>query len=268
MSTAEDRERRRSEQRRLVAELLPFRHNDELTFFDLSAGTGVAARAVLDRYPGAMAVLADYSPQMMAEGDRALGAYGGRYTYVEIDLANGPLPPEIPGELGAVITSICLHHFPDERKERLFEEVLARLIAGGWFLNFDPVTADDPVVRAAWQRANARLDPAAAARNAPRSPEEQLQLENHVRYMNSSQPAGSTAADRLRGDRHVLEAAGRCCLRRSPPAVVTLSVMDEHMVPAGVAWRAHRPLMCSHGFSVARLGPGWHPLIAIPLGWR
>ncbi len=78
---------------------------------------------------------------------------------------------------------LCVHHLPHPRKQPLFAEILARLSPGGWFLNFDPVTADDPVVEAAWERANDRQDPAAAAQRAHRSPEEQRRYENHVRYI-------------------------------------------------------------------------------------
>jgi tRNA (cmo5U34)-methyltransferase len=183
VSTAEDRERRRGEQRRLMAVLLPFADDDRYTFVDLGAGTGAAAQAVLDRYPGASAILADYSPQMMEEGKRALSAYQGRYTYVEFDLGGGPWPTEIPGEVAAVISSLCVHHLPDQRKQQLFGEILTHLAPGGWFLNFDPVTAEESAVEAAWQRANDREDPTSASKRHNRTPEEQLRYQNHVRYM-------------------------------------------------------------------------------------
>lgn len=183
ISTAGDRERRRTEQRRLMAELLPFADDDPFTVLDLGAGTGAAARTVLDRYPGATAILAEYSPQMIEQGTRALSAYRGRYRYVEFDLAAGPWPDDIPDEVDAVITSMCVHHLPDLRKQQLFGEVLLRLAPAGWFLNFDPVTAEDPLVEAVWERVEARLDPSAAARRHPRTPEEKQQHQNHVRYM-------------------------------------------------------------------------------------
>jgi SAM-dependent methyltransferase len=188
VSTAQDRERRRADQRRLIAELLPFADDEEFTFVDLGAGTGAAARVVLDRYQRASAVLADYSPQMIEEGDRSLHGYRGRYTYVEFDLGSGSWPPQIPVSAAAIISSLCVHHLPDQRKQELFGEILARLAPGGWYLNYDPVTSEDPVVEAAWQRANERLDPAAAAKRSHRSPEEQLRYENHVRYMSPLAP--------------------------------------------------------------------------------
>ena len=183
MSTADDRELRRAEQRRLLADLLQFDDDETFTFADLGAGTGAAARAVLDRYPGASAILADYSPQMMAEGKKALAPYEGRYRYVEFDLAHSEWPAEMPARLAATISSLSVHHLPDERKRQLFAEIRSRLAPGGWYLNYDAVAADDPAVEAVWQRANDRRDPASAHKRAHRTPEEQRHYENHVRYI-------------------------------------------------------------------------------------
>lgn len=183
-----DRERQRTEPRRLMADLLPFADDEAFTFIDLGAGTGAASRMILDRFPQARAVLAEYSPQMMAEGRRALADYGDRFTYVELDLAEGDWPPEIPAAVPAVISSLCVHHLPDRRKQELFGEIWQHLAPGGWYLNYDPVSTDDPVVDAAWLRAGDRRDPGAAASRQHRSPEEQRRHENHVRYMIPLQP--------------------------------------------------------------------------------
>lgn len=182
-STQADRERRRGEHRRLIADLLPFGDDEAFTFADLGAGTGAAARVVLDRYPGAQAVLADFSPQMMAEGQQELAAYTGRFRYVEFDLARDDWPAQIPDPVAAVVTSLAVHHLADPRKQWLFGEVLAHLAPGGWFLNFDPVAPADPLVKETWERAGDRRDPAAAEKRAHRTPEEQRRHENHVRHM-------------------------------------------------------------------------------------
>lgn len=183
VATAEERERRRAEHRRLMADLLPFGDDEAFTFVDLGAGTGAATRAVLDRFPRARAVLGEYSPQMTAEGRRALAEYHDRFTYVELDLSTGEWPPEMPAGVPAVISSLCVHHLPDERKGALFTEIWERLAPGGWYVNYDPVGTDDPVVEAAWLRAGDRQDPEAAAKRRHRTPEEQARYENHVRYI-------------------------------------------------------------------------------------
>jgi tRNA (cmo5U34)-methyltransferase len=183
-SRESDRARRDSERRVLMAQLLPFDADEPFTFVDLGAGTGAAARMVLDHYPAARAVLADFSPQMMAQGQVELEPYAGRYRYVEFDLAAaGAWPAGIPGPVDAVISSLSVHHLPDERKRSLFAEIAAQLAPGGWYLNYDPVTPPDAVAEEAWLRAGDRRDPAAKGKREHRTPEEQFRYENHVRYM-------------------------------------------------------------------------------------
>ena len=99
-------------------------------------------------------------------------------------MTTGEWPAAIPAALDAVVTSMCVHHLPDERKQGLFAEIFGHLVPGGWYLNYDPVSAEDPVIEAAWQRVNDHDDPeAAAAGGAHRTPQQQARWDNHVRYI-------------------------------------------------------------------------------------
>lgn len=187
-SEAGRREAKRAEQIQLMAALLPFEQEDEFTFLDLGAGTGMAARGIMDFYPKAHAVLADFSAAMMGEGANVLAPYEGRYRYVEFDMRQSDWPADIPAPLDAVITSQCIHHQPDERKRTLFREIFDRLKPGGWYLNFDPIKAANLPVEHTWQRVNDRFDPRAAYKRTHRSPREHSQYENHVRYMIPLEP--------------------------------------------------------------------------------
>ena len=180
---SDQRERNRAAQRRLMALLLPFGEQEAFTFLDLGAGTGAASRAILGLYPRSTAILADYSSEMMSAGDQAMQPFAGRYRYVEFDMSTGEWPAAIPAALDAVVTSLCVHHLPDERKQGLFTEIFGHLVPGGWYLNYDPVRTEDPVVEAAWQRADDRDDPETAAKRLTRTPQEQAHWNNHVRYI-------------------------------------------------------------------------------------
>ena len=169
--------------RQFLASLLPFGDQDSFTVLDLGAGTGAASRAVLDRYPRATAILADFSAAMRGAGEPEMAPYSGRYRYAEYDMTAGGWPADLPGGPDAVISSLCVHHLPDDRKQALFGEIFAHLVPGGWYLNYDPVRADDPVVAAVWERVADRADPAAAARRQHYTPEEQARWDNHVRYI-------------------------------------------------------------------------------------
>jgi tRNA (cmo5U34)-methyltransferase len=180
---AGDRERLREAHRQFMTALLPFETTEPFTFLDLGAGTGAAARSFLARYPNSRAILADFSPQMMDEGEREMAPYAGRYRYVEFDATAGQWPTTLPATVDAIITSLFVHHLPDDRKRTLFSEIFQHLTPGGWYLNYDPVTSSDPVVEAAWLRVNDRFDPGAAAKRAHRTHQEQARWDNHVRYM-------------------------------------------------------------------------------------
>ncbi len=176
-------ERNRAEQRRLMADLLPFGDGEEFTFLDLGAGTGAASRAILGRHPRATAILADFSTQMMAAGEPQMVPYAGRYRTLEFDMTTGLWPAGIPAQLDAIVTSMCVHHLTDERKQGLFAEIFDHLVPGGWYFNYDPVRAPDSAVEQVWRRVSDREDPEAAQRREHRTPDQQARWENHVRYM-------------------------------------------------------------------------------------
>jgi SAM-dependent methyltransferase len=177
------REREDAAPQRFMAALLPFGEQDAFTFLDLGAGTGAASRAILDLHPRSTAILADFSAVMRGLGELEMAPYAGRYRYVEFDMSASDWPATIPGALDAVVTSLCVHHLPDDRKQSLFTEIFGHLAPGCWYLNYDPVRTDDPVVAATWERVNDSRDPEAAVRRLHRTPEEQARWDNHVRFI-------------------------------------------------------------------------------------
>jgi tRNA (cmo5U34)-methyltransferase len=177
------RERNHGAQWRLMAQLLPFDDQAEATFLDLGAGTGAASLAILERHPRSTAILADFSLEMMGAGEAELRRFEGRYRYIEFDMLTGPWPTGIPAAVDGIVTSLCVHHLPDERKRSLFGEIFERIRPGGWYLNYDPVRAEDPVVTAMWTRVTDEENPDAARKRHHRTAEEQARYENHVRYI-------------------------------------------------------------------------------------
>src|SRR5674476_1577467 len=141
-----EREQKRAAHWRFMGELLPFDEQDAFTFLDLGAGTGAAARGILDLYPRSTAILTDFSPQMMGEGEREMQPFAGRFQYVEFDMSTSSWPAVIPAMVDAVVTSMCIHHLPDHRKQGLFAEIFEHLAPDGWYINYDPVSSTDPAV--------------------------------------------------------------------------------------------------------------------------
>jgi SAM-dependent methyltransferase len=180
---AAEREQKRAAQWQFMGELLPFGEQDAFTFLDLGAGTGAAARGILELYPRSVAILTDFSPQMMGEGERQMQQFAGRFQYVEFDMSTSNWPAAIPATVDAIVTSMCIHHLPDHRKQGLFTEIFERLTPGGWYVNYDPVSSPDPVVEATWERVNDHDDPEAAPKRLHRTPQEQSRYANHVRHV-------------------------------------------------------------------------------------
>ena len=177
------RERNHAAQWRFMADLLPFGEQEEFTFLDLGAGTGNSSRAILSRHSRSTAILADFSYEMMAAGEREMQPFAGRYRYVEFDMSTGEWPAAIPETVDAIVTSLCIHHLPDERKRALFAEILDHLVPGGWSLNYDPVRTEDPVVAATWERVGDYYNPEAARKRLHPTQQERARHENHVRYI-------------------------------------------------------------------------------------
>jgi SAM-dependent methyltransferase len=183
VAEAAEHERKRAAQRQFMAALLPFGEQDAFTFLDLGAGTGAASRAILGLHPRSTAILADFSAEMMGAGEQEMQPFAGRYRYVDFDMSTGQWPAAIPAALDAVVTSMCVHHLPDDRKRGLFAEIFDRLVPGGWYFNYDPVSTGDRVVEATWERVNDRENPAAAVRRLHPTPQQRARYENHVRYI-------------------------------------------------------------------------------------
>jgi SAM-dependent methyltransferase len=179
----DERDRGLANEFALLARLLPFSEDDSFTFLDLGAGAGAASRTVLSLYPRSTAILADYSPHMIARGAKTLAAFEDRFRYVAFDLLSSRWPEGIPDCVDAVVSSQCFHHVPDPRKRTLFAEILGHLPAGGWFFNFDPVQTSDPTVRALWNRISAILYPDSHHYRSVRTPQEQAAYENHIQHL-------------------------------------------------------------------------------------
>src|SRR5450759_3489535 len=88
---SDEREQKRAAQWQLMGELLPFDEQDAFTFLDLGAGTGAA--------------------------ESEIRPFAGRFTYVEFDMSTSTWPSAIPTTVEAVVTSMCIHHLPDHRKQ-------------------------------------------------------------------------------------------------------------------------------------------------------
>jgi tRNA (cmo5U34)-methyltransferase len=104
---------------------------------DLGSGTGITARSVLDRHPGAVLVGVDGSDGMLTHA-RSLVPDA---TFVVQQLED-PLPD---GPFDLVVSAFAVHHLDAHGKAALFERVAASLAPGGRFVLCDVVVPTAPV---------------------------------------------------------------------------------------------------------------------------
>lgn len=109
-------------------------------FLDLGCGDGILGAAILEKYPQAQGVLADFSEPMLAAGRQKLAHLAERASFVQLDYADPDWAALAPGPFDAVVSGYSIHHQPDERKFALYQEIFDLLAPGGWFVNLEHVS--------------------------------------------------------------------------------------------------------------------------------
>ena len=107
-----------------------------LRVLDLGTGTGVTARRVLDRHPGAYLTGIDESGGMLEHARRALPAADLRVARLKDPLPVGPFD--------LVVSALAVHHLDGPGKADLFRRAAGTLRPGGRLVIGDVVVPDDP----------------------------------------------------------------------------------------------------------------------------
>jgi tRNA (cmo5U34)-methyltransferase len=141
---------------------------------DLGAGDGGFAELLMDLYPESTCVLVDFSEPMLAAARERLAVKRDRWEIVEANLADASWRDSLePGaRFDAVVSRLCIHHLPDERKRALYEEAHDLLEPGGLFLNWEHVSSGGLAEGLFEEFFVERLLAAEREREDPRSPEE------------------------------------------------------------------------------------------------
>jgi tRNA (cmo5U34)-methyltransferase len=146
----------REEQIATLLTLLPFGRDEPFKAVELAAGEGFLSRALLDLFPRATVTALDWSAEMRQRTTERLRPHEARSMVAPFDIAQEDWLPHLDGA-DCVLSSLCIHHVPDEGKRRLFAAVAARLSARGALLIADLVAPIRPeanaVYAAGWDRA-------------------------------------------------------------------------------------------------------------------
>jgi ubiquinone/menaquinone biosynthesis C-methylase UbiE len=111
-------------------------------FLDLGCGDGVLGSAILQAFPDARGVFADFSEPMLQAARQRLAGKAAQIQVIQADFG----APGWAAALGdqrfdAVVSGFAIHHQPDVRKRELYNEMFGLLNSGGMFLNVEHVAS-------------------------------------------------------------------------------------------------------------------------------
>lgn len=121
---------------------------DVTAVLDLGCGDGILGQSILDKYPHAKGVFADFSEPML-EAARKRMDEDSRCSFVHIDYGEKEWETGLPTDLSqyeVIVSGFSIHHQPDERKKEVYGELYSLLAPGGIFLNLEHVASHSPWV--------------------------------------------------------------------------------------------------------------------------
>jgi tRNA (cmo5U34)-methyltransferase len=137
-----------SEQLDILLRVLGLAEQPIQRFLDLGCGDGTLAKAVLNRFPNAEAVLVDFSEPMLAAARERLIDVSCSVVRADFGTPDwiGQIADRAPFD--AVVSGYAIHHQPDDRKKTLYGEIFGLLAPGGMFVNVEHVSPVSPAVSA------------------------------------------------------------------------------------------------------------------------
>lgn len=111
---------------------------------DLGSGSGVLAGAVLERFPHAELLLADFSEPML-EAARPRFPSPPHHLRV-VDFSNPAWTSDVRdlAPFDAVVSGFAIHHQPDDSKRRIYAEIFDLLAPGAPFIHIEHVASASP----------------------------------------------------------------------------------------------------------------------------
>ncbi len=140
------------QQMEVFLRLLPFGREQTIHLLDLGCGSGTLAKLLLDAYPAATAVAADFSRPMLELAHRRLEPFGARVQILPADFADPDWADALPGPFDAVVSRYAIHHLPDPGKRAVYQRCYTLLKRPGTFVNIEHVASASPFGDAMYER--------------------------------------------------------------------------------------------------------------------
>ncbi len=133
-----------TEQIGVMMSILKSRSHPVRNFIDLGCGDGILGVTILNEYPSARGVLADFSEPMLAQAKEQLKEFSSQFVFENLDYGDSAWVNRMQayGPFDAVVSSYSIHHQPDVRKREIYAEIHSLLEPGGWFINIEHIAAE------------------------------------------------------------------------------------------------------------------------------
>lgn len=132
------------EQIGIMMSILKSRGQPVRNFIDLGCGDGILGATILNEYPSARGVLADFSETMLAQAREQLKGFASQLVFENLDYGDPAWVERMQayGPFDAIVSSYSIHHQPDARKRGIYAEIYSLLEPGGWFINIEHIAAE------------------------------------------------------------------------------------------------------------------------------
>ena len=132
------------EQIGIMMSLLKSRQQPVRNFIDLGCGDGILGAAILNEYPLARGVLADFSEPMLAQAREQLKGFSSQLAFENLDYGDPAWVGRMQayGPFDAIVSSYSIHHQPDARKREIYAGIFSLLESGGWFVNIEHIASE------------------------------------------------------------------------------------------------------------------------------
>ncbi|MCU1383760.1 MAG: Methyltransferase type 12 [Acidobacteria bacterium] len=137
---------RRQEMTASLIAAAPFGAAEPLKIVELGSGDGRLAEALLTVFPRATLTALDGSESMRAEASRRLALFGDRARVAAFDVAALDWWDRMFGA-DLIVSSLCLHHLNDAKKQYLYKAAAERLSPRGALLIADLIDPQHPASR-------------------------------------------------------------------------------------------------------------------------
>jgi tRNA (cmo5U34)-methyltransferase len=137
---------RRDEMMEALLSAVPFDRNAPIRIVELGSGEGLISATLLDRFPSSTLLALDGSESMRARATARLEKFGTRARVRAFDVAALDWWDVMFGA-DLVVSSLCLHHLNDAKKQYLYKACADRISASGALLIADLVDPSHAATR-------------------------------------------------------------------------------------------------------------------------